>query len=532
METEAEGETARHESVWRMIIECGAIIFVYAILHKLVFRYTYLPESSYEQGFLLPQAFLRPKLLITVILPMVVLFVRFRHLRWTSFEHGRYLRWFVFVVTLASAWTFASYEYNLYLDQSHALDRLLLLVFAGLVLWHPVFVAPYVLLGTVLVHQFHLGIAGFNWLDKRILFDVLILFMAVLYLSLLKKQRLAIYFGLVVCLLSANYFVPGLAKLRTVWVFEDDLANLALACHANGWLRGVGESDFVAAVQKLGWLNRPLVVGTLVIELLSLIIFVRRRFVTTMLLMAVALHVGIYISSGICFWKWALLNVLAIVFLARAPQSFVAPLFTRAFFVTSMAVIALSPLYARPTWLVWFDTPLDEFYEFEAVGQSGQVYHVPRTFMAPYDLVFAQNRFWYLTEEPLLVGTFGATSDIELDRALRKSTAEGVADLSKTQGKSRFNTQARDQLDRFLRIYFSTLNEGRSKDWLLSPLQPPFHIQSSPRDISYAGQEPVTEIRVWFYRRFYDGTKLVTLEERLEHSVPIPMTRAEAVGQG
>ena len=70
--------------------------------------------------------------------------------RWTDLETGRSLRWLIVGVTALTAWTFATYDLNLYANQDHHLDRLLLVALAVGVWWRPGFVLPFLLLGLML----------------------------------------------------------------------------------------------------------------------------------------------------------------------------------------------------------------------------------------------------------------------------------------------------------------------------------------------------------------------------------------------
>jgi hypothetical protein len=148
--------------------------------------------------------------------------------------------------------------------------------------------------------------------------------------------------------------------------------------------------------------------------------------------------------------------------------------------------------------------------------------------MAPYELIFAQNRFFYLLEEPHLVGTFGATSDRTLHRRLNQAqSAADIDSLLATYGRRDFDPKLAAGFDAFLVQYFETLNRrGRKHDWY-SKFQAPYHIWSRPRaDSIYDMQEPVASIQVLYERALYTGDRVVPLELRTIRSIPIPNASA------
>ena len=46
--------------------------------------------------------------------------------------------------------------------------------------------------------------------------------------------------------------------------------------------------------------------------------------------------------------------------------------------------------------------------------------------MAPYAIVFAQSRFWYLSPDPLLVGTYGVSLKFGLTKHIETAGRENM----------------------------------------------------------------------------------------------------------
>jgi hypothetical protein len=72
--------------------------------------------------------------------------------------------------------------------------------------------------------------------------------------------------------------------------------------------------------------------------------------------------------------------------------------------------------------------------------------------------------------------------------------------------------------DEYMRRFFTRQDD---KEIFLSRLGPPSHIQSSGEEPSYHG-EPVRELRVRFVERYFDGSRIHDLSNRVIHTVQIP----------
>jgi hypothetical protein len=328
---------------------------------------------------------------------------------------------------------------------------------------------------------------------------------------------------LAICLFAANYFISGLGKLELDWVNIDRLYDLLIASYVNGWLVFWPEAVILRLVDLFKLLNPAMTATTMVIELGALLIFVHKRVALCLLASFVLLHTLIFASSGIFFWKWMLAAIGFAVVLQKLDEMSTRRLFSPAFFVASLGIIYFSPHYFKPVELAWYDTNLSSFYELEVVGDSGRAYAVSRSFMAPYDLLFAQNRFQYLSHDKLLTRTYGATSDTEIAQALQKvASVEMLADLEMSKGKSNYNEEKARKFDYFLQTYFENLNRRGSKTSFINHFSAPHHIWNSAQGDVYTVQEKVQQIRVRFIKTFYDGQKIMRLQDEVIRVIAVP----------
>jgi hypothetical protein len=113
-----------------------------------------LPEEVYHGPSITVGAMSEGLFVILLVVPSLILFFGRHELTWNQFEHGRALRIFIMLAALPFVWTYVTYDYNLYFDQAHHLDRALLLILYGLIWYHPAFVYPFLLIAIAILGQF------------------------------------------------------------------------------------------------------------------------------------------------------------------------------------------------------------------------------------------------------------------------------------------------------------------------------------------------------------------------------------------
>jgi len=226
--------------------------------------------------------------------------------------------------------------------------------------------------------------------------------------------------------------------------------------------------------------------------------FTSRRLAIALLFGMVAMHTGIFALSGIFFWKWMLADVLlASVLLALRPMT-VRQLFSlRSAAAGAVVIIAYAVVNDRPPVLAWYDSPACFRFDVEAVGRSGRTYQAPPGIMAPYDLPFAQGRFYFLTRRPQMLDCMGiAHNRCVLERMKTVQSPEAFSAAARDLGRVRFNESRRRQFARLIKRRFERVQPS----WFDRLPKAPQHIWTSARSDesgpSYNGQEPIVEVRV------------------------------------
>ena len=494
-------------------------IALYVPLHHFLFSWAPLEKDSYFAPILAWQA-LKSKPLI--IVPLLVLAALAYRVRWDIFsQHSRQLRVLAFAAALILAWNFAFYPYNLYLDQPHYLDRLLLLGFSLLVLLSPAFIPIFVFWTIVMGSQFAVPLVGYSWTDKIVVVRVLIVFAAFFLLRIAGLRRSHFLFPVTLSLIASHYFIPGVAKLKLGWLFENKVQHLLMSGYSNGWLHCLGEDRLVALAKFLEEGGLLLAAATLLIEVGAIAILFGKRLSVLLLSSFVVLHLAIFAASGIFFWKWILLDLTCLVLLLRLDNHSLGIIYSRQSIFLSLALILFSGFIFHPPRLAWYDTRLNDLFEWDAVGVSGTVYLVDESQMAPFDLIFAQGRFWYLTRDKMLVGTYGSTASLALATALGQiQSASEIELLESDLGAVRFNERRKADFEAFTRIFFRNMNAGKGKKafWPSAPR----HIWTwRCNDALYQGQEPITEVRGRHVRTFWDGKGVRRLSNKVILTVAV-----------
>lgn len=122
---------------------------VFVIVDYFFLRAGDLPAASYERPYLILGVLERlgaMKLAIMAVVAVLLLRYGSPMDRWSSFELGRQVRWFVVFLAALVAWPLTTYGYNFYFDQGHYVDRALVALLVPLIWFRPVFLLPFLLL--------------------------------------------------------------------------------------------------------------------------------------------------------------------------------------------------------------------------------------------------------------------------------------------------------------------------------------------------------------------------------------------------
>lgn len=497
-------------------------LLLFTTARWLYFTFSRLDENSYFRESISLELIKDYRLVLIFLIINIYLVINFRKLSWAESRLDRAVRIFIFIVSITLAWGFSTYDFNLYFNQSHNFDRVLLLILPFLILIHPLFLAPFIVLSIAVAAQFELPMHLFSWTDKKVLYYALILFNTYLYSKLLFKKDYKVYVILLLILIGCNYFYAAVAKIIINWPLRNELQNLFVSSYINGWLGYMDSDKILGLAAVMRKFNFVLLLATFIIELSALILLRSRTTCIVILVSFTLLHAAIFLSSGIFFWKWIVFDLAAVILvmgLTGDDKSFV---FNKTTLLLSIFFMIISIPFFKPTRLGWYDTNLSNIYVFEATGESGEKYRLHTNFFSPYDFPFTQNRFYFLSRGNLLVRTYGSTEDYEIAEGLKKvSTLKELAALETSKGKNYYDPKKIRIFEKFLKNYFRNLNSRGSKEILLSKFAAPKHKLTFPRDGNYDLNDKVGKIDVISKKAVYRDNQIVVLDETIVLTVCI-----------
>ena len=495
----------------------GGLLALFVLAEAALMRLTRLPEASYGAPILSAELVRKlfslepvPTVVLVTLTAAILFGVRKRSLgpRWQVFSHGRQVRTLVIIIAAILSWAYSTYDYNYYVEQAHLLDRSLLILLLPLLFWRPVFLAPYLLVLLTVIWQFNEPIGGFSWSEPILLVRALIL-MGAAYVLRGYGVRLpsSEVIFLLCCLVASHYWVSGYGKLELGWLAQNRVYHLLPATYANGWWGFVDPDTIGAWTRWLTSFNALMLAGTIVLECGALISLWRATVMRIFLLGWIGLHVGIFLISGICFWKWMVLDAALLLLFFRHGRNARLGLFTRSHFVLSVLLIGGGAFWFRPVKLAWLDVPVTYTYRLVAQSEGGASYPLPPHFFAPFDYQFTLGHFHYLVAEPRLDVVWGATRNPTLAGALRQiDTSAEIWPLESEIGRLQYDAERRAAFDHFLSGFVSGKLHGRKGYWW-HYFQAPSQLWTFPRHVSIPSGEQIRDLELLQVTTFYDGIK-------------------------
>lgn len=497
-----------------------------------------LPAMSYARpsiAFELVQHLISspfPLLIAACLLALLVIRYHAAGRDWQTFEYGSQLRLFIVLLCGVSAWTYATYDFNLYFNQPHTGDRLLLLFLLVLVWWRPVFVLPFTVLLVSIINQFNFPLLGQEsmWTEMNLLWQVLLLFAAMFEIYLVSGSRKTTDFIYVTCcLLAASYFRSGIGKLNLNWLAFPHIHFLMLGGYASGWLSFLSTETVVSVVQFLSRLAGPMMLMALVVEWGNLLILWRRSTTVFFLALFPLFHLGVFAISGIFFWKWMVLEIGLLAFFYRIRKLPVPGMYTLWHFVIALVLIGAGTRLFTTSNMSWYDTRLQYNYRYEAITAGGRHYNVPSNTFAPYIHAFTFGHFPYLSKDTQLTVAYGVTVNRDIANGLLVATsAESVYTLEKKYETFSYDGALAAEFDDFVARFMSSLNAHAGSPTWWKVLQPPAHLWSIPRpdEVWPDGNDPITTVIVKEVTTLYDDQQFAVIRERVVREVEIPQAGA------
>lgn len=479
-------------------------LLMFLLLRFLVFDVGVVDASYYRRVSILPGLGLRlfGSLSGITLLLASAAFLWLGDSSWQSVKHGTFLKWLSGIGAVSLALTFVGQGVNLYFGQEYLLDRVCVLALALLVFSRPVFIVPFLLVLIAFAGQFQFPIEGYGWAIHLLgiqRFQVLILL--AVFSAFLLHQRVedfpvlqgSLFLSLIIA--ASFYWVPGLGKLRIEWWSLPTAHWSLFGAWSHGWLADWSGEQILACTARM----RPLAMLLQAVVLFAecgAIFVLFRRCALILLPLWIAFHVGVWFAYGFSFWAWIAIDGCLLLFVWKHPAEV---RFSRWECGLAVGLIVVSPYWVNPNRLAWFNAPLANTFRVVATTAEGAEFEVPPGAFSPYEYIFTMQQFGDLSDVPLIVGPYGATSSA-------KRASRSGEDLARLQGKGESreqNPEFKEQIASLMRKYASQWNAGRTNRSQLWFLRLPQTLNTSLPSVDMTAQELVRlrlERRVHFVR--------------------------------
>ena len=382
-------------------------------------------------------------------------------------------------------YTLGLLDYNHYFDNWMAADRLLLGALAVLSIARPVYLPLFVVDLVLMTGQLRQpGLIGYDHVHKFIFPQILSLYWSHLVVSRFIRVRYGDHLPvlLVMAPLSLWYIMAGVGKLELDWPNQNSLYNLFAAATDAGWLSSWSQEIKVTLGDALLSFQKPLLWGTIVLEiLLPLLLVVNRMTAIAVSVSLMVFHLFVYLFSGILFWQWSLLELVFMYFLIWRPAQ-VRVLFTNKMRAAYWGLLLLLPFTIHIGKLAWFDCGYINHYAFYLVDSRGRDVALDASYFSPYDTGFAKNRFYFLTRAKTMAYTYGQCNDNRLLTLLRDWSSRTdvdnrilVEEFREHDGMDRYDEGRAATFRHFVTTFIN--NKNRYDPQWISRLSVPPHMQ-------------------------------------------------------
>lgn len=290
------------------------------------------------------------------------------------------------------------------------------------------------------------------------------------------------YFDFVVILCVAihfgNYFYSGLYKLLLdggilSWIQTNKTYFLLLNAYSSGNLPISHYQElfkYIYEIYKDNYvLSNLLIVSS---QLISLIILFRIRWACALIILYDIIHLIIFLTTGIFFWKWILLNILLVVSLSKMNLK---KLPTSIFILSILCILTAKTLFFTAK-LAWYDTPALNDAHIIAITDEGKEYRVPSNYFLDTSVTFAQQRVGLPFIGHLPTKTFGTTFNTQI-----KNNAESCNFLNSSEIDQPLSL---DILRRYIARHHTYVLRHLNSDGLLNYDLYPHHIWSNPKEFT------------------------------------------------
>ena len=244
-------------------------------------------------------------------------------------------------------------------------------------------------------------------------------------------------------------------------------------------------------------------------------------------------HFGIYVLSGVCFWKWTVVCFGLYLWLGRGGAVSLKAMLR----YKLAAVLAIASIYYADNkiWynpqigVSWFDTRLTQSYLIYAVGESGKKYLVDPNYFAPHAIHLVQGHLCYLGKVRSVTAIYGTTGSFATMKRLQEADSPDVAWKMLKRGRlctgGRYARWKKWTTSLITRTFSNINRHGQRHEWLEwvgRPAHLQVHTQPPADGELFDEQERVQTVELWHEPVFWQGGQLHRQPATLAAEIPIP----------
>jgi len=241
-----------------------------------------------------------------------------------------------------------------------------------------------------------------------------------------------------------------------------------------GWNQYLDSNSLLSLVGVFKWTNPVLKVLTLTVELGLLFFFFRLGWARAVLIAAIVFHVGIFFTSGICFWFWCSIHIFFLLYIWRGlERDQQKSLFNFKRGLCAVLIIASANIWSNPVRLVWLSKPFGYVSSVVATCDDGETIRLSPDFFSSYDYNFTFGDFHCFHPAPGVnrIG-FGTNKEVFRFFTVERSDDE-ILQFESESGLNQMNEARKKQLEGFLSTWGKNFNDSAFATSWANFLEPP-----------------------------------------------------------
>lgn len=193
-----------------------------------------------------------------------------------------------------------------------------------------------------------------------------------------------------------NYFYSALAKLALdggvfSWLLDNRLYDGLPGAMEKGtypFAAWPALGQFVYDAVKA--LNLPLHLVSFAAQFAAIVAIFRRKWIMGLTVVYDLFHLSVYLTYGLFFWKWVVLNAVILATLAAVPDAW----WTRSARFAGAAAVLFGAIFFKTATLAWYDSPGFMSVYFEAEMQDGARVRVPSSYFHSASYQVSHGKFY------------------------------------------------------------------------------------------------------------------------------------------